>query len=90
MRWMKRASKFWLLFALGVCLFTLFFLFIMMITLTQGMPLSAVFYGAPLLSGFILYYCLLYRSVYKGAKPRYPMIPPEGRTDVYFPRTDIP
>jgi hypothetical protein len=26
----------------------------------------------------------------KGKKPRYPLVPPEGRADVYLPRTDIP
>jgi len=31
-----------------------------------------------------------HRSVYRRAKPKYPIIPPEGRTDIIFPRTDIP
>jgi len=40
--------------------------------------------------GFIVYCFLLYRHVYKGEKPKYPLVPPEGQADVYFPRTDIP
>ncbi|MEM3627820.1 MAG: hypothetical protein QXE06_00455 [Candidatus Bathyarchaeia archaeon] len=26
----------------------------------------------------------------KGKKPRYPLVPPEGKADVFLPRTDIP
>jgi len=40
--------------------------------------------------GFIVYCFLLYKHVYKGEKPKYPLVPPKGRTDVYFPRADIP
>jgi len=40
--------------------------------------------------GFIVYCFLLYKHVYKGEKPKYPLVPPKGRADVYFPRTDIP
>ena len=87
---MKRVSKFWLLLVLGVCLFTPFFLLVLMITLTEGALLFALLYGASLLGGFILYCHFIYRSVYKRIRPKYPVIPPEGRTDIYFPRTDIP
>ena len=31
----------------------------------------------------------LYVRFYK-KKPQYPMVPPEGKPDVYFPRSDIP
>jgi hypothetical protein len=54
-----------------------------------GMVYVAV-YAASLPAGFLVYSYLAYRSVYKGAKPKYPMVPPEGKTDAYFPRTDIP
>jgi hypothetical protein len=90
MRVVKRVSKFWLLFALGVCLFTPFFLLVLILTLAKGTALLAALYGAPLLIGFILYCHFIYRSVYKRIRPKYPIIPPEGRTDIYFPRTDIP
>lgn len=37
---------------------------------------------------FDLYFC--YVRLYEKKKARYPMVPPEGRQDIYFPRTDIP
>ncbi|MGQ9641018.1 MAG: hypothetical protein ACUVUF_02670 [Candidatus Bathycorpusculaceae bacterium] len=40
---------------------------------------------------FFLIYCYLdYHFVYKKMKAKYPLVPPEGRMDVYFPRTNIP
>jgi hypothetical protein len=30
------------------------------------------------------------KRVEKKKEPRYPLVPPEGRVDVYLPRTDIP
>jgi len=35
-----------------------------------------------------IYY--LYVRLYLKKKARYPIVPPEGKTDIYFPRTDIP
>lgn len=35
-----------------------------------------------------LYFC--YVRFYQKKKPRYPMVPPEGKSDIYFPRTNIP
>lgn len=32
----------------------------------------------------------LYVRLYQKKKAKYPIVPPEGRTDIYFPRTDIP
>jgi hypothetical protein len=37
-----------------------------------------------------MYYYGLYRFVYKKVEPKYPIVPPEGRMDVYSPRTNIP
>lgn len=34
--------------------------------------------------------CFLYVRLYQKKKPRYPLVPPEGKMDIYFPRTDIP
>lgn len=36
----------------------------------------------------IIYY--FYVRLYQKKKARYPIVPPEGKTDIYFPRTDIP
>jgi len=35
-----------------------------------------------------IYY--FYVRLYLKKKARYPIVPPEGKTDIYFPRTDIP
>jgi len=43
-----------------------------------------------ILGAFLVYCYLAYHFVQKGEKARYPMVPPEGRMDVYFPRTNIP
>jgi len=37
---------------------------------------------------FSLYW--LYVRRYEKKQPRYPLVPPEGKGDIYFPRTDIP
>ena len=37
---------------------------------------------------FTLYY--FYIRLYRKKEARYPVVPPEGKTDIYFPRTDIP
>jgi len=39
-------------------------------------------------SAFSLY-CFYVRR-YQKKQPRYPLVPPEGKGDIYFPRTDIP
>jgi len=79
---LKRKIKFWLLLLLGTLIFMPF---ILISVLTQ-----LFIYAASFLGGFLIYCYMLYRHVYKGEKPRYPLVPPEGRTDIYFPRTDIP
>jgi predicted tellurium resistance membrane protein TerC len=37
---------------------------------------------------FTFYY--FYIRLYRKKEAKYPVVPPEGRTDIYFPRTDIP
>jgi len=37
---------------------------------------------------FVLYF--LYVRLWQKKEAQYPMVPPEGKTDIYFPRTDIP
>jgi hypothetical protein len=50
-----------------------------------------VLFATQFLGWFFLYCYLIYRSVYRGAKTKYPLVPPEGRmTDHHFPRTRIP
>jgi len=53
--------------------------------------LYGILFATQFLGWFFLYCYLIYRSVYRGAKPKYPLAPPEGRmSDHYFPRTKIP
>ena len=88
---MNRKTKFWLLFLLGTCVFMSFFvLSIMVLVLYQSVSPYGILFSLSFLGPFVMYCYLLYRFVYKGAKPKYPLVPPEGRTDIYFPRTDIP
>ena len=35
-----------------------------------------------------IYY--FYVRLYQKKEAKYPIVPPEGKTDIYFPRTDIP
>lgn len=37
---------------------------------------------------FSLYF--FYVRLYQNREARYPLVPPEGKVDIYFPRTDIP
>lgn len=37
---------------------------------------------------FTIYF--LYVRLYQKKKARYPIVPPEGKMDIYFPRTNIP
>ncbi|MDH5450606.1 MAG: hypothetical protein OEX77_06870 [Candidatus Bathyarchaeota archaeon] len=88
---MRRKFKYWLLFLLGICIFIPFFVFSIVVHVVMaGFSIFGVLYAGSFLGCFIMYCYLLYRSVYKGTKPKYPIIPPEGRTDIYFPRTNIP
>jgi hypothetical protein len=53
--------------------------------------LAQLYMGIALFSaGFLLYCYLVYTSTYLRLKRKYPMAPPEGRPDIYFPRTNIP
>jgi len=87
----RRKVKFWLLFLLGVSIFIpFFFLSVMSQALLGIISFNGVLFSFSFLGPFIIYCYLIYRFVYKGAKPKYPIVPPEGRTDIYFPRTNIP
>jgi hypothetical protein len=48
------------------------------------------FYATFIFGCFLVYFYFLYHFVYKRKKPKYPLVPPEGRMDAYFPRTNIP
>lgn len=78
---MRREAKFWLFFSLGVCVYLPFFFL--------ALILQVLLFGLLSFACFLVYCYFLYRFVYKGAKPKYPIVPPEGRTDIYFPRTNI-
>jgi Ca2+/Na+ antiporter len=78
----RRKVKFWLLLLLGICIFMPFIILSIIVQL--------FLYALTFLASFTMYCLFLYRFVHKGKKPKYPVVPPEGRTDIYFPRTDIP
>jgi hypothetical protein len=67
---------------LGVCMFLPF------IYLSS---LAQVYKGIALFSaGFLFYSYLVYTTIYLRSKRKYPLVPPEGQPDIYFPRTNIP
>jgi hypothetical protein len=70
-----RKDKFWPLFLLGIFIYLPFFVFSIMIQF----PLAAILE----LGGFLFYCYGLYRWVYKKVEPKYPLVPPEGRMDIY-------
>lgn len=80
-RALSRKDKFWPLFLLGIFIYIPFFIFSIIIQF----PLAAILN----LGGFLFYCYGLYRWVYKKVEPKYPMVPPEGRIDVYY-RYGIP
>jgi len=59
--------------------------FIYMSILGQFYQGTVLFFG-----GFVLYSYLAYIATYSKLKQKYPLVPPEGRPDIYFPRTNIP
>ncbi|MEM3696858.1 MAG: hypothetical protein QXQ94_05045 [Candidatus Bathyarchaeia archaeon] len=79
---MKRKIKFWFFLIFGICLFTPFIFFSLLAKL--------FLYSLSFSTCFAVYLFFLYRFVYKKEKPKYPLVPPEGRMDAYFPRTNIP
>ncbi len=74
--------KFHLLLLLGVCMFAPFILMSILTQLYVGIALFSIC--------FLFYSYLVYTATYLRLKRKYPMASPEGRPDVYFPRTNIP
>jgi hypothetical protein len=74
--------KFRLLFLLGACIFLPF---IYLSVLAQLYLEIAMFSAC-----FLFYNYLIYTATYLRLKRKYPLAPPEGRPDIYFPRTNIP
>jgi len=79
---LRKKAKFWIFFLLGICIY-LPFLFLSIIV--EMLLAVLLFFGC-----FLIYCYSIYRSVYKRVEPKYPAVPPEGRMDIYSPRTNIP
>jgi hypothetical protein len=87
----KRKLKFWLLLMLGILVFLPpFALSVAFQVVIGAFTFHGVLLSLSLLGPLVIYCILLYQSVYRRRRPRYPIVPPEGRTDIYFPRSDIP
>lgn len=78
----NKKVKLRLLLLLGICIYMPLIFFYAILNAFVGVIGSS--------ACFLLYCYLLYHFVYKKAKPKYPMVPPEGRMDIYYPRTNIP
>jgi len=71
-----------------ICISTIFVVegvFLLIGFLTQSIWTCVI---ASAVLAFTLYY--FYIRLYRKKEARYPVVPPEGKTDIYFPRTDIP
>jgi len=79
---LKRKNKFLALLFLGLIVFVPLIIF--------SVTFYLFVYSFAYIFAFFVYCAILYKHVYKGKKPKYPLVPPEGQTDIYFPRTDIP
>ena len=72
---LRKKAKFWFLFFLGACL---------LIPVSIFLVITQLFLYAVLYSSCFFFYCyLLYRHIYRRMKPKYPMLPPEGKPDIY-------
>jgi len=58
--------------------------------LAIALMLESVWAVAIVLASFALGLYWIFIRFQKKRKPRYPLVPPEGKPDVYLPRTDIP
>jgi len=76
----KRVLRIWFILILVGCGIPL-----IAAVLVQSIPLVAVALG---IIGFELYW--FYVRYYQKKKPRYPLVSPDGKPDIYLPRTDIP
>ena len=72
------------LFAISV-VFVVEGLWLLVGVLTQSIWMCVIASGIVALT---VYY--FHVRLYQKKKAKYPIVPPEGRTDIYFPRTDIP
>jgi hypothetical protein len=83
---LHRKAKFWILLIFGLCLF------IPPIAFFATIPLNiyTVWYILMYAGAFFIYFYMLHRHVYRRLHPQYPLVPPEGRMDIYFPTTKIP
>jgi hypothetical protein len=74
------------------------FLFIVMafianaivVALAIAIMLESIWAVAIILASSALGFYWIFIRFHKKRKPRYPLVPPEGKPDVYLPRTDIP
>jgi hypothetical protein len=81
-RSLDRKLKFWIFLLIGVFMFTP----LILVSVATRAYLQAAVY----ISFFLIYCHLNHHFVYKKTKAKYPLVPPEGRMDTYFPRTNIP
>jgi hypothetical protein len=78
----NKRVKLRLLILLGICIYVPFISSSVMTKFYAGIVSYTVC--------FLLYGYFVYHFVQKREKPKYPMVPPEGRADIYYPRTNIP
>ena len=87
---MRRNAKTLLMLLLGICIFTPFIFLSIILQAKAGFSVHGILFSLSFLVPLIFYCCFLYRYSKGKHRTKYPIVPPEGRTDIYFPRTDIP
>ena len=60
------------------------------IALAIAITLENMLAVAIILASFALGFYLIFTGLRKKTRPKYPLVPPEGKPDIYLPRTDIP
>ena len=73
---MRRKTMFWLLFS-PLTILSLPILFFFAANQAYSMLLTFAFF-------YVLVSYALYKRAYKGIKPKYPLVPPDGKPDIYY------
>lgn len=60
------------------------------LALTGAILLQNIWAVLVVLSVMVFTIYFFYVRLYQKKEARYPLVPPEGKADIYFPRTDIP
>ena len=87
---LRRSTKNLLLLLLGFCVFGPFIFTSIVLQARTGLSVYGIVLRLSFSFPLALYCYFLYGRKREKHWTKYPIVPPEGWTDIYFPRTDIP